>query len=61
MSDLWVNEVLLYYFKFVDSWKWAGKGLWNLSHVTTGAELKAWSHAQLPRSSITQGILCVPE
>lgn len=39
--DLWISGVLLYYFKFVYSWKRTGKGLWNLSHVTMGANFKA--------------------
>lgn len=62
MSALWVSEVLLYYFKCVYSWKSTGKGLWNLSHVTMGANFKARRrHAQYPRSSITQGTSCVTQ
>lgn len=38
------------------------KGLWELSHVIMGANFKAQRrHMHHPRSSITQGTLCVPE
>lgn len=38
------------------------EGLWDLSHISMGADAEAQRrHAQHPHSSIPQGTLCVPE
>lgn len=62
MSNLHGNELLLYYFKFVYSWKWTGKWLWVVSHITMGVDLEAQRrHVQHPHSSIPRGTVCVPK